>query len=123
MQQEILGATRERMLREIREALDTLTSEAPLLLVFEDLQWVDPSTIDLMSALARGRTTAKIMVIITKQPLDAVVPQHRLKTLKEDLLVHHLCHEIALAPLSETDVSEYLRARSPGALCLRVLLT
>jgi DNA-binding winged helix-turn-helix (wHTH) protein len=43
LQQEILGATRDRMLREIREALDTLTSEAPLLLVLEDLQWVDSS--------------------------------------------------------------------------------
>jgi len=41
------------MLREMREALDTLNLEAPLLFVMEDLQWVDPSTIDLISALAR----------------------------------------------------------------------
>src|SRR5208283_217180 len=44
LQQEILGATRDRMLREIRDALDTLNLEAPLLLVFEDLQWVDAPT-------------------------------------------------------------------------------
>ena len=60
LQREILGATRERMLREIGEALETIASENPLLLVFEDLHWVDPSTVDLISALARRRTPAKL---------------------------------------------------------------
>src|SRR5208283_989655 len=50
LQQEILGATRDRMLREIREAVETLNQEAPLLFVFEDFQWVDPSSVDLLSA-------------------------------------------------------------------------
>src|SRR5271157_6447132 len=114
LQQEILGATRERMLREIREALDTLNLEAPLLLVLEDLQWVDPSTVDLISALARQRTTAKTMMIVTKRPVDMVVPEHPLKRLKHDLLVHHLCREMPLAPLAKADVAEYLGAESPG---------
>lgn len=39
LQREILGATRERMLREISEVLKTITSENPLLLVLEDLRW------------------------------------------------------------------------------------
>ena len=114
LQQEILGATRDRMLREIRGALDTLASEAPLLLVFEDLQWVDPSTVDLISALARQRTAAKTMLAGTKRPVDMIAPEHPLKTLKRDLLVHHLCQEITLAPLGEAEVAEYLAAESPG---------
>jgi len=114
LQQEIQGGTRERMLREIRQALDTLNLEAPLLFVFEDLQWVDPSTVDLISALARQRHAAKIMWIITMRPVDAVAPEHPLKRLKQDLLVHHLCQEITLAPLSEADVVEYLDAESLG---------
>ena len=114
LQQEILGATRERMLREIREALYTLNQEAPLLLVLEDLQWVDPSTVDLISAVARQRTTTKALVIITKRPVDMVAPEHPLKRLKQDLLVHHLCREITLAPLEKADVAEYLGAESPG---------
>src|SRR5436190_4979755 len=36
-----LGATRERMLREIADAIETLSSESPLLLVLEDLHWRD----------------------------------------------------------------------------------
>ena len=39
LQREILGATRERMLREISEVLETITLENPLLLVLEDLRW------------------------------------------------------------------------------------
>jgi hypothetical protein len=38
------------MLREIGDLLETITSTDPLLLVFEDLQWVDHSTVDLISA-------------------------------------------------------------------------
>jgi DNA-binding winged helix-turn-helix (wHTH) protein len=115
LQQEMLGATRERMLREIREALETLASQTPLLIVFEDLQWVDPSTVDLISALARQRTAAKIMLIVTKQPVDMVPPDHPLKELRHDLLVHHLCQEMMLAPLTQADVGAYLSAEAPGS--------
>ena len=63
LQREILGATRERMVREIGNALDSITAETALLLVFEDLHWVDDSTVDLISALARRRTPAKLMCL------------------------------------------------------------
>src|SRR5271166_1794775 len=113
LQREILGATRERMLREIGDALEAITSASPLLLVFEDLQWVDDSTVDLISALARRRAPAKLMLMATKRPLDMVVPEHPLKALKQDLLLHQLCSDIALEPLGESEVAEYLRAESP----------
>src|SRR5262249_8533495 len=113
LQREILGATRERMLREIAEAVDALTASEPLLLVIEDLQWVDPSTLDLLSALARRRGPAQLLVIATKRPVNAF-PDHPLNRLKQDLLVHRLCREIALQPLSEAEIGEYLAAESPG---------
>jgi AAA ATPase domain len=53
LQREILGATRERMVREICEALEAMTAENPIVLIFEDLHWVDPATLDVISALAR----------------------------------------------------------------------
>ncbi len=114
LQREILGATRERMLREIGEALETIASEKPLLLVFEDLHWVDSSTVDLISALARRRAPAKVMLIGTYRPVDVTLAQHPLKGVKQDLLIHHLCHELALQPLEEADVAEYLAAESGG---------
>src|SRR5260370_15960771 len=41
-------------------------------------------------------------------------PEHPVKALKRDLLVHRLCRELALAPLTEVEVGEYLAARSSG---------
>ncbi len=108
LQREILGATRERMLREIGEALETITSEKPLLLVLEDLHWAHASTIDLISALARRRASGKLMLIGTYRPVDVTLAEHPLEAVKQDLLVHQLCHEIALHPLEESEVAEYL---------------
>jgi DNA-binding response OmpR family regulator len=116
LQQEILGATRDRMLREIRDALDTLNLEAPLLLIFEDLQWADASTADLISALARQRTRAKSMVIVTERPVGMETGDHPLEKAKQELLVHYLCQEIALEPLSQAQVAEHLSGESDESL-------
>jgi DNA-binding winged helix-turn-helix (wHTH) protein/tetratricopeptide (TPR) repeat protein len=115
LQREILGATRERMVREICEVLETITTENPLLLVFSDMHWVDPSTVDLISALARRRSPAKLVVIGTYRPVEVIVSEHPLNAVKQDLLLHQLCREIALEPLSQADVAEYLAAESSGA--------
>ena len=61
--------------------------------------WIPPHRLHL--ALARRRAPAKLMLIATERPVDMVVPEHPLKALKQDLLLHQLCREIALEPLSE----------------------
>jgi DNA-binding winged helix-turn-helix (wHTH) protein len=108
LQREIAGATAGRMLREIAEALDTITSETPLLLIFEDLHWVDYSTVDLISELARRQRPTRLLLVGTYRPLDATLSEHPISVLKQDLLVHQLCAEIPLEPLAEPDIAEYL---------------
>ncbi len=108
LQKEILGATRERMVREICEALESLTAQDPLVLVLEDLHWVDPSTLDFISALARRRGPAKLLLLGTYRPADVIISQSPLKALKQDLVLHNLSHEIGLERLEESDVAEYL---------------
>src|SRR5215467_1358300 len=115
LQREILGATRERMVREICEALESLSSESPILLVFEDLHWVDPSTLDLISALARRREEAKLMLVCTYRPVDVILSNSSLKGLKQDLQVHNLCTEIALERLPEPAIAEYLATEFPNS--------
>ena len=111
LQREISGATRERMVRELGDALESITAETALLLFLEDLHWVDDSTVDLISALARRRTPAKLMLLATYRPLD--LPRHSLKALISDLLVRRWCREIDLTPLGQADVEEYLDAQLP----------
>jgi len=108
LQREILGSTRGRMVRELCEALEAMTAVTPLVVVLEDLHWADPSTLDLISAFARRREAAKLLLIGTYRPADMVLSQSPLKALKQDLQVRDLCHEIAIERLKETDVADYL---------------
>jgi DNA-binding winged helix-turn-helix (wHTH) protein/tetratricopeptide (TPR) repeat protein len=108
LRQEILGATRERMLREICEALSALAARTPLLLVLEDLHWSDSSTLDLISALARHHAPARIMLIATYRPADVAGPASSLDGLKRDLVARHLGREMALPPLTEAEIARYL---------------
>lgn len=115
LRRELLGATRERMVRELCDALETLTADHPLILILEDLQWVDNPTLDLISAVARRRNPAKLVVLGTYRPVDVILSRSPLRLLKQDLLVHGLCHEIALTGISETDVARHLAARFPDS--------
>ena len=114
LQREILGATRERMVREICEALEAMTVESPLVLILEDLHWADPSTLDVISALARRRNPARLMLVATYRPVEVVIAGSPLKVLKHDLLIHRLCEEIALEALGETEIAQYLGALFEG---------
>jgi DNA-binding winged helix-turn-helix (wHTH) protein/tetratricopeptide (TPR) repeat protein len=103
--------TPARMLREIADALEVLTRERTLVLVLEDLQWSDPSTVDLIAYLARRRETARLLVIATFRPAD--VTDHPLERARQEL--HASTEEVQLAPLSPADVRAYVDARFGAA--------
>jgi DNA-binding winged helix-turn-helix (wHTH) protein/tetratricopeptide (TPR) repeat protein len=111
LKKEIIGATRERMVREICEALEAISTQTPLVICLEDLHWVDPSTLDFISALARRRGPARLLLLATYRPAEVIISQSSLKSLKPDLVLHDLSHEIALERLEESDVAEYLEVR------------
>jgi DNA-binding winged helix-turn-helix (wHTH) protein/tetratricopeptide (TPR) repeat protein len=112
---ETLGTTRERMVREICEALEHLTIDDPLVIVLEDLHWADVSTLDVLSTLARRRGPAKLLLLGTLRPADVVAAENPLNILKQDLLIHRLCAELPLEQLEVSEIGEYLVAEFPGA--------
>ena len=111
---QVFGATRERMLREMGEALEVLTADLPLVLILEDLHWSDYSTLDLISYLARQRHTARLMLIGTYRTAELIVSGHPLKAVKQELLAKQQCEELPLEYLSENAVAKYLCVRFPG---------
>jgi DNA-binding winged helix-turn-helix (wHTH) protein len=121
LQSEILGATRERMRRELCQALEALTAETPLVLVLEDLHWADHATLDLISALARRREPARLLPLATYRPVEVILAQHPLMQLKQELRIQRCCGELPLDQLREAAVTEYLAAvRQPlpvGGTC------
>ncbi len=100
-----------RMLREIADALELFTLQRALVLVLEDLQWSDPSTIDLLARMARRRNRARLMVIGSFRPADVIVHEHPLRTVEHELLASGLCEALSLELLSLADVTAYVAAR------------
>ncbi len=115
------GATRERMLRELADALEAVTAEQPLVLVLEDLHWSDYASVELLSFLARSRPAARLLVIGTYRPADAVAREHPVASVSDDLASHRLCRELPLERLTEVGVRRYFAGvlaehRIPDAL-------
>lgn len=111
LQRQLVGITHDRMLREIAQTLEVLSGDTPIVLWLEDLHWSDYSTLDLLSCIARRSEPAHLMVLTTYRPLDVHVRKHPLREVRQELALHGLCRELALAPLSEAAVEDYLRAR------------
>jgi predicted ATPase len=102
------STSRQRMLREICAALEVLSSHRPLVVLVEDLHRSDPSTVDFFEAIARRRSRARLLLIGTYRPIDVVVAEHPLKTMKRELVLHSLCHEITLSVLPIHEAGAYL---------------
>jgi tetratricopeptide (TPR) repeat protein len=107
LHRDTLGATRERMVREVCETLDVVTAERTLILVLEDLHWADVSTLDVISSCARREGRSRLLLIGTLRPAAGTSPS-TLSRLHQDLAVHDLAREINLEPFQPTDLSEYL---------------
>ncbi len=111
LQLRVTGTSPGRMLREMAEAIETITVDYPLVLILEDLQWSDSSTVELLAALARRRESARLLVLATYRPADVLVREHPLHRAKQELLLHGQCQELALRFLSEAAVDYYLSER------------
>jgi DNA-binding winged helix-turn-helix (wHTH) protein/predicted ATPase len=107
------GTTKERMLREIADALEAMALERPIILVLEDLQWSDTATLDLLAVLARRRDPARLLLIGTYRPVDVILSGHPLRAVTQELLSHQYAVTLPLGTLTEADVHQYLAVRFP----------
>ena len=114
LQNEMQGITQQRMLREMTQALEALSAETPIVLLLEDLHWSDFSTLELISAIARRSEPARILVVGTYRPVEVLANDHPLRTIQQELELHHYCEELRLKPLSEENVVDYLAKRLAG---------
>lgn len=110
LQQETIGATKERMIRELGDALGIFATTSPVVLLLEDLHWADPSSVDLLRHLAQRITNQRLMIAGTFRPEDIERSNHPLKSYKAEMQAHKLCEEIALDSLSPLHIQDYLNA-------------
>jgi ABC-type oligopeptide transport system substrate-binding subunit/serine/threonine protein kinase len=77
--------TRSQLFEQVVRVLDKMSAEHPLLLVIDDLQWVDHGSIDMLFHLGRSLPGKRILIIAAYRPEDIAAgrdgQQHPLKPL------------------------------------------
>jgi predicted ATPase/DNA-binding winged helix-turn-helix (wHTH) protein len=107
----LTDATRGRMLREMARAVEIAASEIPVVLVIEDVHWADLATLDLLAALLQRTEPARLMVLATYRPAQAIVNGHPVIALARALGAKRMCVRLSLESLSAAEVREYLSSR------------
>jgi serine/threonine protein kinase/tetratricopeptide (TPR) repeat protein len=108
LQREAIGATKERMLRELGDAMAELAAAFPVVLLLEDLHWADTSSVDLIRHLGQRIKTQRLLVIGTARYEERERAYQLLKNCKRELLAQSACEEIALEGLDKDHIARYL---------------
>jgi DNA-binding winged helix-turn-helix (wHTH) protein/type II secretory pathway predicted ATPase ExeA len=103
-----------RMLRGVADLLEAMAELRPVVLLLDDLHWVDESTLALLSLLTRRPAGQRLLVVGAARP-EVAGHGHPLRRLMLDLLVHRAAEEVALPPLSRSDIAAWL-AREGGGI-------
>ncbi|HYL39201.1 MAG TPA: AAA family ATPase [Bryobacteraceae bacterium] len=108
LQREAIGSTKERMLRELGDALGEMAAVFPLILFIEDLQWSDPSSIDLIRHLGL-RAKAQRLLLLGTARWEGLEQSHQLlQNCKRELQTQAACEEIVLEGLQRNHICRYL---------------
>jgi len=118
----------EAFKRELFEAMlntwDAWAAQAPLVLVFDDLQWADPASLELLQHLFQLAARAPVLFLCAFRP-ERLAPVWNLRAIVSQEYPD-LYQEIALSSLNETDsgqlASSLLNLELPQEL-LRMILS
>lgn len=115
LQRRLVGASRDRMLRELANAVEVISAHDPLIVAIEDLHWSDPSTLDWIAAVASRPEPAKLLIIATLRPIGSGEPDGPLPVLFDTLRARQLATEVALTGLDDQAVVQYVALHHPPA--------
>ncbi|WP_144138142.1 ATP-binding protein [Paraburkholderia sp. BCC1884] len=110
LQADLIGAGPERMMREGCMLFETLAAERTLLLTFDDLQWSDFASIDLLSMLAQRHARARLMVICSFRVEEVEAAPFKIQQLVSALATHRGCTVLRLQSLSHEAIGRWLTA-------------
>lgn len=111
---EVKAASQERMKRELANFLQYVAQPRPLVLFFDDLQWADVSTIDLLSFLASKFDALDVLIVVTYRPSNMLLSKHPFLQIKPDLQARGVCRELLLEFLNVAEIAEYLALEFPA---------
>jgi len=98
-----------RVFGAVLRMLDHFGAHAPTVLIFEDLHWADPSTLDLVSYLARAQTDERILLVHSYRSND-LDRRHPLRTLLAEPDFIRRIHWLELARFTRAELDRFLTA-------------
>jgi DNA-binding winged helix-turn-helix (wHTH) protein len=107
-----IGASSDRMLRELLDAVCSAPEAPTLVLALEDLHWSDGSTLDLLDAVAADRRGAPLLVIATHRPGDGSSASQAVHALAVGLRLRQRASLITLDALGVDEVGELVASRA-----------
>ena len=112
---------RDRLFEAVSQFVGNISRETPLLVVLDDLQWTDQSSLLLMHYLARGIYREPLLLLGAYRDAD-VDDKHPLSPVLTELNRERLLQSIPLKRMSLSDVSEMIRQileqdEVPGEFC------
>lgn len=113
------GENRERLLAGLSDFIGATAGRAPVVLIFDDLQWCDDSSSTALHYVARTNRNLPVVAILAAREgeiQDNAAFQQALNGLRHARLLT----EIGLEPLSETAIRELIAARAPEVSSARL---
>ncbi len=103
-------ATQSALLDQVLDFFADLARVTPLVVLFDDLHWADPVSLDLLRVLARAATSLPLLLLATYRP-DAPAGGHTLAALLPALVRESAPLRIDLMPLSPDAVRSLVASR------------
>lgn len=104
---------RTRLLAALAQILRRCAQAEPLVLLLDDLQWADPSTLQLLHFLGR-QVADQALLLVGAYRTTRVDSQHPLTVLRQQLARLDVLTEITLPALGEADVVQLLEILGGG---------
>jgi tetratricopeptide (TPR) repeat protein len=111
LRRESIGATKERMVRELGDAVAALSARVPVLLVLEDLHWADASSADALRHLSNRITRTRACAIVTARDSEVDAANHPLRGMLAEWRAKRSAVELKLRALSIPEVRGWLDTR------------
>jgi ATP/maltotriose-dependent transcriptional regulator MalT len=99
-----------RVFGAVLRLLDRLSTRRPAVLVFEDMHWADPSTLDLVRYLAQALSDERVLLVVSYRTSDLPLT-HPLRELVAELDLARRSRHVEVQPFTHRELAQFLTDR------------